>query len=49
MRPIEGWDISGDGLAAAKIFASNTEYLLPVSDYAGNTFNVEVSITRVTI
>ena len=47
IRNIEGWDFSNN-LIISKEFTNNISYELPITDYAGNTSNVEINITQAT-
>lgn len=48
IRKIDGWNFSQDNLKIEKEFTNNISYELPITDYAGNTAIVGVSITQAT-
>lgn len=48
IRKIDGWSFKDNNLKITKEFTNNISYQLPITDYAGNTSNVEVNITQAT-
>ena len=48
IRNIDGWKKSSNNLALTKEFTNNISYNLPITDYAGNTSNVEINVTQAT-
>lgn len=48
IRKIDGWKFSQDNLKIEKEFTNNISYELPITDYAGNTAIVGISITQAT-
>ena len=48
IRKIDGWSFKENNLKITKEFTNNISYQLPITDYAGNTSNVEVNITQAT-
>ena len=45
---VNGWDLSQDNQTLLKEFACNVTYPFKVTDYAQNTSNVDISITKAT-
>lgn len=48
IRKIDGWNFLQDNLKIEKEFTNNISYELPITDYAGNTTVVKISITQAT-
>lgn len=48
IREIDGWTFLQDNLKIEKEFTNNISYELPITDYAGNTAIVKISITQAT-
>lgn len=48
IRNIDGWKKSINNLSLTKEFTNNISYNLPITDYAGNTSNVEINVTQAT-
>lgn len=48
IRKIDGWSFKENNLKITKEFTNNISYQLPITDYAGNTSNVDVNITQAT-
>ena len=48
IRKIDGWSFKGNNLKTTKEFTNNISYQLPITDYAGNTSNVDINITQAT-
>lgn len=48
IRKIDGWSFKEKNSKITKEFTNNISYQLPITDYAGNTSSVEVSITQAT-
>lgn len=46
IREINGWNITQEKNVITKEFACNTTYLLTLTDYAQNTAEVEINITK---
>lgn len=48
IRKIDGWSFKDNNLKITKEFTNNISYQLPITDYAGNTSNVDINITQAT-
>ncbi len=48
IRKIDGWSFKENNLKTTKEFTNNISYQLPITDYAGNTSNVDINITQAT-
>lgn len=48
IRKIDGWSFKDNNLKITKEFTNNISYKLPITDYAGNTSNVDINITQAT-
>ena len=48
IRKIDGWSFKENNSKITKEFTNNISYQLPITDYAGNTSNVEINITQAT-
>lgn len=48
IRKIDGWSFKDNNLKITKEFTNNISYQLPITDYAGNTSNVDINITEAT-
>lgn len=48
IRKIDGWSFKDNNLKITKEFTNNISYRLPITDYAGNTSNVDINITQAT-
>lgn len=48
IRKINGWSFKDNNLKITKEFTNNISYQLPITDYAGNTSNVDINITQAT-
>ena len=48
IRKINGWSFKDNNLKITKEFTNNISYRLPITDYAGNTSNVDINITQAT-
>jgi len=48
IRKIDGWSFKDNNLKTTKEFTNNISYQLPITDYAGNTSNVDINITQAT-
>ena len=48
IRKIDGWSFKENNLKITKEFTNNISYQLPITDYAGNTSNVDINITQAT-
>lgn len=48
VREVNGWKSSEDSTILSKEFAANVTYPFKVTDYAGNTSNVDINITKAT-
>ena len=48
IRKIDGWSFKDNNLKITKKFTNNISYKLPITDYAGNTSNVDINITQAT-
>ena len=48
IRKIDGWSFKDNNLKITKGFTNNISYQLPITDYAGNTSNVDINITQAT-
>lgn len=48
LRPSTGWTISSDKKSLTKEFPANTNYNLPITDYAGNVGSANVSVENAT-
>ena len=46
IRKIDGWSFKDNNLKITKEFTNNISYQLPITDYAGNTSNVDINITQ---
>lgn len=48
IRKIDGWSFKDNNSKITKEFTNNISYQLPITDYAGNTSNVDINITQAT-
>ena len=48
IRKIDGWSFKENNSKTTKEFTNNISYQLPITDYAGNTSNVDINITQAT-
>ena len=46
LRSVSGWTFSNANMCLSKIFSSPVTYLLPITDYAGNTSEILVSVVN---